>query len=176
MHPRIPTPPHSKRHVSRLPNLPNEILGTAFSFLRRDDLASVVRVCRSFHSEGQTSLYRHVELSSESKNVHQTIALLGTVRVGAYVRDVELTTASSRTAAGWFPPNIVQYWVGLRRLKLFGIPFVAGQDLDVFRTTLQTHCRKLKILAYRHDPCLAFPGDESGLLGERRGRRDHMLG
>jgi hypothetical protein len=175
MHPRIPTPSHSKRHVSRLPYLPNELLGTAFSFLRRHDLASVVRVCRSFHGEGQSSLYRYVELSSESKNIHETIALLRTVRVGAYVREVALTTPSSRTAAGWFPPNLVKYWVGLRRLKLSGIPFAIGQDWDIFRTTLQTHCRKLQILAYRHDPGLAFPGDESGLLGERRGR-DHMLG
>jgi len=176
MHPRIPTPPHSKRLVSRLPYLPNELLGTAFSFLHRHDLASVVRVCRSFRSEGQSSLYRYVELSNESKNLHETIALLGTDRVGAYVRGVALTTTSPRTAAGWFPPNLAQYWVGLRRLELSGIPFVTSQDLDVFRTTLQTHCRKLQILAYRHDPCVAFPGDESGLLGERGERRDHMLG
>ena len=160
---------------SRLPYLPNELLGTAFSFLHRHDLVSVVRVCRSFHREGQNSLYRYVELSSESKNLHETIALLGTVHVGAYVREVALTTTISRTPARWFPPNIVQYWVGLRRLELSGVPFVTSQDLDVFRTTLQTHCRKLQILGYRHDPCLAFPGDESGMLGER-GRRDHMLG
>ena len=171
MVPQIPNPLRSRP-------LPNELLGTIFSFLHRHDLASVVRACRSFHNLGQSSLYRFVELSSESKNVQETVALLGTVRIGAYVREVALITVGSRSAAhlGWFPPNLVQHWVGLRRLELSGIPFVASQDIDVFRTTLQTHCRKLQILAYRHDPFLAFPDDESGLFGERRGMRDHMLG
>lgn len=181
MHPRIPTLLHSKRHAlsaSPLRCLPNEVVGIAFSFLLRHDLASVVRVCRSFHDEGQRPLYRFVELSSESKNVQETISLLGTVQVGAYVRGVVLTTASSHTAAypAWFPPDVVQHWVGLCRLELSGVPFMTSQDMDVFRTTLQTHCRKLQILAYRHDPCLAFPGGESGLLGERRGTRDHVPG
>ena len=179
MPPQILAPLHSERHALPAPQfrrLPNEVLGTAFSFLHRHDLASVLRVCRTFHSEGLRSLYRDVELSSESKNVQETIALLKKPLVGAYVREVALTTACSRKPARWFPPNLVQYWVGLRRLQLSGVPFATSHDLDVFRTTLQTHCRQVQILAYRHDSYLAFPSGESGLLAERRERGDHMRG
>jgi len=171
----------ARRHAlsaSPLRRIPDEVLGTCFSFLQRHDLASVVRVCHSFYIEGRIYLYRFVELSNELPNVQETIALLGTVAVGAYVREAVLTTTTSRTAAypAWFPPNIVQTWVGLRRLELFGVPFATSQDIDLFRTTLQEHCQRLHSLAYRHDPSLEFPSRQSGMLGERSRRRDHILG
>ena len=179
MYPRT-TLLHSRRHAlsaSPLRRFPNEVLGAAFSFLHRRDLTSVVRVCRCFHVEGQIYLYRFVELSNESPNVQETIALLTTLPVGAYVREVALITTGSHTPThpAWFSPNIVQNWVNLRRLELSGIPF-ASQDIDVFRATLQERCRGLQDLVYRHDACLDFPGDGSGLLGERTGGRGHSLG
>ncbi|KIM36227.1 hypothetical protein M413DRAFT_449282 [Hebeloma cylindrosporum] len=175
----LPAPLPSRqraRFVSPLACLPNELLGTTFCFLHRHDLASVVRACRAFYTEGQSYLYRFVELSNESPNLQETIALLGTVRVGAFVREVALITTGSRIvpAPTWFPPDVVQHWVGLRRLELSGVPFTTRQDMDLFRRTLETYCRNLQILAYRHDPYLVFPGVEAGMLGGKRGR-EHTL-
>ena len=177
MYPRT-TLLHSRRHAlsaSPLRRFPNEVLGAAFSFLHRRDLTSVVRVCRCFHVEGQIFLYQSVELSNESPNVQETIALLRTLPVGAYVREVALITTGSHTPPAWFSPNIVQNWVNLRRLELSGIPFTS-QDIHIFRAALQEHCRGLQSLVYRHDPWLDFPGDGSGLFGERRGSRGHSPG
>ena len=181
MYPQTTLRLRARRHAlsaSPLRRFPDEVLGACFAFLQRHDLASVVRVCHCFYIEGQIYLYKFVELSNELPNVQETIALLGTLPVGAYVQEAVLTTTTSRTAAypAWFPTNIAQNWVRLRRLELSGVPFATSQDIDLFSATLQEHCRKLQSLAYRHDPSLDFPGGESGILGERSGSRDHVLG
>ncbi|KAF9483264.1 hypothetical protein BDN70DRAFT_990451 [Pholiota conissans] len=153
--------------VATLFRLPTELLEEAFSYLSRQELQSLIFVCKRCADVGRPLLYQYISLESGQENVQHTLNLLyREPTIAIKISDAVLTTEPPIGDVPWILPDFFSYSVNLRSLELRGFPFSQPHDQGIFNKTLQTKCPKLVKFSY-YPGAVRFPESGFELSGLR---------